>query len=235
MSNMDWRVCCGAGGCCWWRGGCGGAESGSGSGIGLGGAVIGGEAGSGAAGLVACSEGRSAWIRSSLCCSISARVGGLGRVMPILRFRISGFLSAFATLTVASLGCKFPSKTSGSMAGRSARVPCMHASRPCVRVRSTRGGSLGAPVHSAWMHDGALPLRISSSVSELTYTDAICRRKFRVWLNKNETRVPLSPSGLSPRKVKLQQPPLQPVQRLKGLEHFHFYSAQGSPAKCGFS
>jgi hypothetical protein len=27
----------------------------------------------------------------------------------------------------------------------------------------------------------------ASSVSEPTYTDAICRRKFRVWLNKNAT------------------------------------------------
>ena len=128
----------------------------TGSGSGLAGAEIGGEARSWSAGLVAGWEGRSAWVsRSSLCCSISARVGGLGRVMPIVRFRIV----AFATLTVSSLGCKFPSKTSGSMAGRSARVPCMHASRPCVRVHSTRYGSLGAPVRSAWMHNGALPLR----------------------------------------------------------------------------
>jgi hypothetical protein len=91
------RICgCAAarGGCCCWRKGCGGAESGSGSGIGLGDAVIGGKAGSGAAGLVACSEGRSAWIRSCVCCSISARVGGLGWGMPILRFRISGFRSS---------------------------------------------------------------------------------------------------------------------------------------------
>jgi hypothetical protein len=36
---------------------------------------------------------------------------------------------------------------------------CIHALRPCVRVHSTRCGSLGAPRHSAWMHDGALPLR----------------------------------------------------------------------------
>jgi hypothetical protein len=56
---------------------------------GLGSPVIGSEAGSGAGELVACWEGRSAWASgSSLCCSISARVGGLGPVMLILRFRI---------------------------------------------------------------------------------------------------------------------------------------------------
>ena len=133
----------------------GGPGSGCGCGFGVGSAVIGGEAGSESAGLVACWEVRSAWVSSSsLCCSISARVGGLGRVMPILRFRI-----VIGHATVARLGYKFPSITSGSMAGRIARVLCMHASRPCVRVHSTRCGSLGAPVDSAWMHDGALPLR----------------------------------------------------------------------------
>ena len=60
------------------------------------------------------------------------------------------------------------------MAVRSARVPCMHASRPCVRVYSTRYGLWAPRFISVWMHDGALPLRhFPQEVSELTYTDAI--------------------------------------------------------------
>ena len=53
----------------------------------MGSAAVGGEAGS--ATLVACRERWAAWAsRSSVRCSISARVGSLGEVMPVSRVSI---------------------------------------------------------------------------------------------------------------------------------------------------
>ena len=120
-----------------------------------------------------------------------------------------GFVSAFATLRVASVGCKFTSETSGSMAGRSARVPCMHVSRPCVRAHSTKGGSLGAPVHSAWMHDSALPLRyFLQAQASLPIQMQFAGESSGVRLNKNAT---LRMCGCLPR-LPAQNPSLRAQQ-----------------------
>jgi len=99
-----------------------------------------------------------------------------------------GFVSSFATLTVAGLGCKFSienERFDGGTIRQGALHACITTLRPgALHERSVSGcsGTFGLDARRR----STLEI-FSSSVSEPTYTDAICRRKFRVWLNKNAT------------------------------------------------